>query len=255
MREFNFEDKKQHYSIRGMAPSNDLNCMPLQYFMMSMAFNQAKIMMDMYDHGVFKDFRPDDKLIFKFAYKKVEDMVIAVFQRHKIKQELRDLLKYDTLPKRQQEKKLKGMTLTSDDIVCLLAEAEFSGYLLDIYHKEKIPSCFEAKKHPMCFYKKEDGTIEKIGNTDMTDGELSALLEQRKVVQARILHKGSHWHCLYFTFKGVQGQETGPNGSKPHWHYLSDKYNITLDDLRKRIEDCDMPTSKVHIFIDREEQK
>lgn len=251
MQEFYFENKKEHYSIRGIAPSNDENCKPLQYFMLTNAFNHAKHIMDMYDHGVYKGPRPDDKTIFKFAYDKVEQMVISIFHKFQIKQELKDLLQYDSLPKRQQEKKLKGMTLTPADIVCLLAEAEFNGYLLDIYHKEKLPSCFEEKKHPMCFYQNEDGTIEKMGDTDMTDGELSALLDQRRVVQARILHRGEHWHCLYFTFKGVHGKESGENGSKPHWHYLSDKYGISLEVLKQRINECDMPSSKVHIFINR----
>ena len=98
MQEFYFENKKEHYSIRGIAPSNDENCKPLQYFMLTNAFNHAKHIMDMYDHGVYKGPRPDDKTIFKFAYDKVEQMVISIFHKFQIKQELKDLLQYDSLP-------------------------------------------------------------------------------------------------------------------------------------------------------------
>lgn len=90
-----------------------------------------------------------------------------------------------------------------------------------------------------------------IGATEMSDGELRALLEQRKVVQARVYHKDNHWHCFYFTFKGLAGLESGVMGSKPHYHYLSDKSGIAWDELIQRIKDCDMPTSKVHIIIER----
>ena len=85
----------------------------------------------------------------------------------------------------------------------------------------------------------------------MTEGEMRAMIEQRKVIQARIYHKGSTWHCFYFTYKGLAGEESGIMGSKPHYHYLSDKSGIKWDDLVSRIEDCDMPSSKVHIVIDR----
>ncbi|MDO5447960.1 MAG: hypothetical protein Q4F34_09300, partial [Prevotellaceae bacterium] len=86
---------------------------------------------------------------------------------------------------------------------------------------------------------------------EMSDGEKRALLEQRKVIQARIYHKDDHWHCFYFTFKGLAGLEGGVMGAKPHFHYLSDKSGIIWEELIKRIKDCDMPASKVHIVIDR----
>ena len=101
---------------------------------------------------------------------------------------------------------------------------------------------------------KEDGSVDTIGPTEMTDGEMRALLEQRKVVQARVYHKGEHWHCFYFTYKGLAGEESGAMGVKPHYHYLSDKYGLTRQTLENRIKSCDMPSSNVHIVIDRDSQ-
>ena len=80
---------------------------------------------------------------------------------------------------------------------------------------------------------------------------MRALLEQRKVIQARVYHKGSHWHCFYFTFKGLAGQEKGEMGSQSHYHYISDKSGITWNELIDGIKKCKMPTSKVHIIIKR----
>lgn len=251
MREFYFEDKKKQISYRGIVPNNDENCKPLEYFMLSHAFNAAKQIMDNYNHHVFVGPRPDDKTIFKFAYDKVYDLVVATFRRCKIKQELRDLLKYDGIKKRQQEKLLKGLLLSADDIICLLAEAEFSGYLMDIYHIEKDPICFEGRQFPMCFAKKDDGTFDVFGKTDLTDGELDSILQQRKVVQARVFHKENHWLCFYFTLRGIAGEEHGDHGSVPHWHFLSDKFGYTREQLNQFIQNCDMPSSKTHIFIER----
>lgn len=72
-------------------------------------------------------------------------------------------------------------------------DAQELGYLLDIYHEETYPEKFNEKKKPVVYSKKDDGTIDALGTTDMTEGELRALLEQRKVVQARIYHKNEHW--------------------------------------------------------------
>lgn len=157
----------------------------------------------------------------------------------------------ESLSHKEQIKLLKDVTLTPTDILWLNKEAQDAGFLMDIYHEEKYPEKFDEKKHPLLFQKKEDGSIEKMGSTDMTEGEMRALLEQRKVIQARVYHKESIWHCFYFTFKGLAGEESGITGSKPHYHYLSDKSGVKWDDLVSRIKDCDMPSSKVHIVIDR----
>ena len=151
---------------------------------------------------------------------------------------------------KQQNKLLDNLSLSAMDILWLNREAQDLGYLLDVYQEEKFPSKFDEKKHPVVFLENEDKTMDVMGKTDMTEGEMRALLEQRKVVQARIYHKDSHWHCFYFTYKGLAGEESGIFGSKPHYHYLSDKSGITWGNLIRAIKECDMPTSKVHIIIE-----
>ena len=68
------------------------------------------------------------------------------------------------------------------------------------------------------------------------------------------IYRSNSDNSLYFTFKGLAGEESGMMGSKPHYHYISDKSGIKWDDLVSRIKDCDMPSSKVHIVIDRKGQ-
>ena len=41
------------------------------------------------------------------------------------------------------------------------------GYKLDIYHLETIPSVYDNMQKPMSYMEHKDGTIEKIGETDM----------------------------------------------------------------------------------------
>ena len=187
----------------------------------------------------------------KFMLDETDKMISEQLSKTVASPEIRILLTDDTLSYKEQNKLLKDVTLKAKDLLWLNKDAQDNGYLLNVYHEEKYPSKFDEKKHPFVFNQKPDGTIESIGETTMTEGEMRALLQQRKVDQARVYHKGQTWHCFYFTFKGLAGEESGIMGSKPHYHYLSDKSGITWDDLMKRIKDCDMPTSKVHIVIDR----
>lgn len=94
------------------------------------------------------------------------------------------------------------MLLTPVDILWLNKDAQELGYLLDIYHEETYPVKFDEKQKPVVFNQNDDKTIETIGKTSMTEGEMRALLEQRKVIQARVYHKDSHWYCFYFCWSG-----------------------------------------------------
>ena len=195
--------------------------------------------------------RIPDEYVREYVLKQTDKMIAEKLTNSTPNPAIHQLITDDKLSNKDQNKLLKNVTLTPIDIMWLNKEAQDLGYLMDIYHEEKYPEKFNEKKHPMLFQKKKDGSIEKMGTTDMTEGEMRAMLEQRKVVQARIYHKGSTWHCFYFTYKGLAGEESGIMGSKPHYHYLSDKSGIKRDNLVNRIKDCDMPSSKVHIVIER----
>ena len=249
MKEFYFKDKKTNIAFRGFMPTTDIDCLPFDYFRLGHAYNSANLFQD-----VLKVKCPisiPDDLVRQFILQKTDEMIAQMLSNSASHPAIHQLITDDTLSHKEQERLLKDVILEPTDILWLNKEAQDLGYLLDIYHEEKYPEKFNEKSHPFLFHRKEDGTIEKMGKTDMTEGEIRALLEQRKVIQARVYHKNNIWHCFYFTFKGLAGEECGIMGSKPHYHYLSDKSGIVWDDLVKRIKDCDMPSSKNHIVITR----
>ncbi len=90
--------------------------------------------------------------------------------------------------------------------------------------------------------------MEIMGETNMSVGQMKAYLDQRKVVQTRIYHRGDIWHCFYYTYRGFDGRE---GNRPPHFHYLSDKWGITREELLRRIQANIHPSSKVHIWIKR----
>lgn len=249
MREFYFKDKKTNVAYRGFQPTSDLDCPPFDYFRLGHAYNGANLFQDILK--VKCPIQIPDDLVRKFVLKQTDDMIADKLANSKPHPAIHQLLTNESLSHKEQNKLLKDVTLSSSDLLWLNKEAQDLGYLMDIYHEEKYPEKFDDKKHPLLIKKKKDGSIEKMGATDMTEGEMRALLEQRKVIQARIYHKANVWHCFYFTYKGLAGEESGIMGSKPHYHYLSDKSGIKWDDLVSRIKGCDMPSSKVHVVIDR----
>ena len=249
MREFYIRDKKTGAAYRGYEPSTDINCPPFDYYRFGYANHYAILFQD-----ILKVKCPvpiPDAFVRKFALQQTDEMIAEKLTNSEPNAAIHTLLFNDTLSHKEQEKLLKGVALTPSDFLWMNKEAQDVGYLLDVYHEEKYPDRFKEKKHPVLIHVEEDGSIEKMGTTDMSEGEMRALLEQRKVIQARIYHKDSIWHCFYYTFRGLAGQESGILGSKPHYHYLSDKSGIAWDDLVERIKDCDMPASKVHIVIER----
>ena len=253
MREFYFEDKVKKVIYSGMVPHNDKNCRPLDYFIYNHAYIQAKLRIQVMrlkgeSIGSIEDF------VYQHTLIQTKDLTEKILHSTLPDIKLQQILAHVEYSKNQQEKLWEGTTLKFSDLLWFNKFAQETGYLMDVYHIETHPSVYDAKKHPLVFSEKKDGTIETIGETTMSNGEMRGLLHDRKVVQARIYHRESTWHCFYFTFRGLAGEESGKYGKKPHYHYLSDKYGLTWQTLENRIKSCDMPSSNVHIVIDRDSQ-
>lgn len=247
MREFYFKDKKRDVAYRGIMPNNDVDCPPFDYFRFLYAEINAKRFAEMLEMKCPVPI--PEQTVRAYVLEKIDELLDEKLSNSSPKPEIQELLEDDALSYKQQIRLIKDLTLSGIDILWLNRQAQDMGYLLDVYHEEKYPVKFDQKKHPCVLNQTDDGTMETLGETDMTEGEMRAFLEQRKVVQARIYHRNNHWHCFYFTFKGLAGEESGMMGSKPHYHYLSDKSGLAWDDLLQRIKDCDLPSSKLHIVI------
>lgn len=247
MREFYFKDTERNVAYQGVVPNNDTNCPPFEYYRLlyaeMMYKNLAWVLSVKCPNHV------PEQYVRKYALGKTDELIAKALSKSHPNSVIHQLLSDDSLSKKQQETLLKDAILTGSEILWLNKEAQDLGYLLDVYHEETYPDKFNEKRMPIVFNQKEDGSFDVLGSTDMTEGELRALLEQRKVVQARIYHRNSSWHCFYYTFKGLAGEECGVLGSQPHYHYLSNRSGVSWDTLLKRIKACNMPTSKVHIRI------
>lgn len=249
MREFFFHDKSKGVSFRGIIPFNDVDCPPFDYY----RFSHAELVYMTFLEKVKTQCPIDipEKVIRGYVMSQVDENIKNMLLSTSLKPEIHRLLSDDDLSSKDQEKLLKGIVLTPADILWLNKDSQDLGYRLNIYHEETFPVKFDAKQKPVLLNQKDDNIIETVGKTDMTEGEMRALLEQRKVIQARVYHRGGHWHCFYFTYKGLAGQEKGTMGTHPHYHYISDKSGIAWHELMNRIKECNMPSSRVHIIINR----
>lgn len=101
------------------------------------------------------------------------------FEQTKIHPNLEKVLV--TTRKKEQESLLKGVSLNPDELMSLIFKSyNDHGYLFSRYIFENLPNGLEGKKLPKVFRLKEDGSIEKVGETNLTDGELKKLFNIEK---------------------------------------------------------------------------
>ena len=151
------------------------------------------------------------------------------------------------LNKKEQIRLLKGVQLTKPQLSSLFNFAEECGYRFSHYKWQGDPKSVKEEKLPSFMHMKDDGSIEYIGETTLTEGQMRTIINQADVLIARIFDNGSHWHCFLQTYKGLKGMESGVQGSRPHLHYLSDSFGISKADLVKMIKIGRYPNTPVHI--------
>lgn len=149
-------------------------------------------------------------------------------KRTKIPENLKQL--FGTKRKKDQIKLLKGLSITSDILIAFLFYAyEQHGYTFSQYTAEHSSKGVEKGDMPTFVHVDED-KVERIGRSDLTDGQLKQAIQHRKVVNAKFVEKGEDWHCLFATYKSLNGKENWQNG-QPHFHYISSKFGIPREDV------------------------
>mgnify|MGYP000569734675 FL=1 len=151
------------------------------------------------------------------------------------------------LNKKEQIRLLKGVQLTEPQLSSLFNFAEECGYRFSHYKWQGDPKSVKEEKLPSFMHMKDDGSIEYIGETTLTEGQMQTIINQADVLIVRIFDNCSHWHCFLQTYKGLKGMESGVQGSRPHLHYLSDSFGISKADLVKMIKIGRYPNTPVHI--------
>ncbi len=159
------------------------------------------------------------------------------------------------LNKKEQIRLLKGVQLTEPQLSSLFNFAEECGYKFSHYKWQGAPKSVKEEKLPSFMHLKDDGSVEYVGDTTLTEGQMRTIINQADVLIARIFDNGIHWHCFLQTYKGLKGMESGVQGSRPHLHYLSDSFGISKDDLVKMIKMGKYPNTPVHIPLLRDKSE
>lgn len=159
------------------------------------------------------------------------------------------------LNKKEQIRLLKGVQLTEPQLSSLFNFAEECGYRFSHYKWQGNPQSVKDEKLPSFMHMKDGGSIEYIGETTLTEGQMRTIINQADELIVRIFDNGSHWHCFLQTYKGLKGMESGVQGSRPHLHYLSDSFGISKADLVKMIKIWRYPNTPVHIPLLRDKSE
>lgn len=150
--------------------------------------------------------------------------------------------------KSEQEKLLRDQFFTPSSLQAYIFKAftdygfVYSQYVGTNYHKTDMDAL------PTLANVKETGEVEKVGETTMSDKQIKHTIFQRKKIVANFLDNGNTWHCFFITYKSIRGEEDWENG-QPHYHYISDKWNIPRDEIVKGIKSTDYSGTRIHIKL------
>ena len=186
----------------------------------------------------------------EFFIKKAEESLEGFFEKYdKVEVHENYLKLLATTKKKDQIKLLKGMSLSPGELMSLIFKSYNNyGYLFSRYLFENLPTGFEGKKLPQLFQLKEDDSIEKVGETDLTDGELKNVINQRKVIVSNFFEKDDTWHCFFITYNSIGGKENWKDG-QPHFHYISSSFGITKEEFIESMRTGKYRSTSVHIDL------
>lgn len=185
-----------------------------------------------------------------FFIRKAKEMLDGFFEKFENTDVHPNYLKLlETEKKKDQIKLLRGMTLNPDQLMSLIFKSYTQfGYLYSKYHIRHLPKGFEDRKLPKIFRMNDDDTIEKVGETDLSDGELKHVIEHRKVIVSHFFEKGDIWHCFFLTYRSVRGEENWREG-QPHHHYISSTFGISKNDFIESMRTGNYKSTPVHIEL------
>jgi len=124
----------------------------------------------------------------------------------------------------------KNSSLTSSQFLAFLLQAgESHGFKVSQYRAEYLKGGVEKSDLPRVVHLRDDGSVDKIGETVLCDGELKNVIEHRHVTIAKFLDKGTLWHCLFITYKSMRGKEKQWKDGQPHMHYVSSGWGLSRD--------------------------
>lgn len=134
--------------------------------------------------------------------------------------------------KAEQEKSLKGITLSSKEIQAFTLKAYSDyGYKYSFYRALFQHKNLDSSRIPIFSYIDEDNKIISSGSTNMTDGEIKQMINHQKMTVSKFYDKEEKWHCFFLTLKSLRGKESSHKDGQPHLHYISYAFGMS----RKRV--------------------
>lgn len=223
------------------------NVNPVEYFKKYELEKRATVLRDLLNA---KDPALTSQLDKSFFLKQAEETLEGFFEKFEnteIHENFHKLL--ETTRKKDQVNLLKGLTINPDQLMSLIFKSYADyGFSYSKYRFENLPNGFEGKKLPELIQLNEDGSIRKIGDSDLTDGELKNIIEHRKVIVANFFEKDKTWHCFFTTYNSIGGKENWKNG-QAHFHYISSAFGVSKTDFIKSMRTGRYKSTSIHIDL------
>lgn len=155
----------------------------------------------------------------------------------------------ETPRKKDQVSLLKGLSINPDQLISLIFKSfKDHNYLYSRYRFENLPKDLDDKKMPKVADISEEGVIKTVGETDLTEGQVKKMINERKVIIAHFFDRGDDWHCLFITYNSIDGRENHKDG-QPHFHYISSAFGVTRDDFIKSMKSGNYKSTSIHIDL------
>lgn len=185
-----------------------------------------------------------------FFMKNAKETLVGFFEKfEKIQIDPNLIRLLETSRKKDQEALLKNVSINPDQLMSLIFKSyDTFGYLYSKYRFENIPTKYEGRQLPKMFRLNKNGEIEKAGETDLKDGELKNIMDQRSAVISHFFEKGDVWHCFFLTLNSISGKENH-KGGQPHFHYISSGFNITKVEFIESMKTGKYRSTSIHIDL------
>lgn len=137
--------------------------------------------------------------------------------------------------KKEQVKILKNMSLNSDTLFTFICYAcKNYGFKYSHYSSQDyLPKGIQSEDLPELGGLNENGEVISIGTTSLLKGQIKTLINQRRSIVAKFIDKDSEWHCFFFTYKGLNGQEAD---EPPHIHYISNSFGYSRIEVLNQLK-------------------
>ena len=155
---------------------------------------------------------------------------------------------YTSKSKKQQEKLLRGQSITPEDLICWILQGGKIGGLFSQYaYDAGIPDDLKGRV-PILIDASDTQNIKTVGGTDLSPAALLHLVEhQTKIIAQLIDFNDGRWYCFYRTHRGLAGRESGNQGQ--HVHFISSAYGINRDVLVEGLKNGECPKSGFHVHL------